>query len=56
MFIDRDGDGASLWFDAKVFSDPSFDAKAYVDDLRRYVSLYDLIIVHLSAFPPHLYF
>lgn len=54
MFIDRDGDGASLWFDAKVFSDPSFDAKAYVDDLRRYVSLYDLIIVRLSAFPPHL--
>jgi hypothetical protein len=56
MFIDRDGDGSSLWFDAKVFSDPSFDAKTYVDDLRRYVSLYDPVTVRLPAFPPRLYF
>lgn len=47
MFNDRDGDGASFWFDGEVFSNPSFDAKVYVDDLRRYVSVYTLYFFQL---------
>lgn len=40
-------DAAPLWFKPDAFLDPKFDPNSYVNDLKRYVSLTDVVFYYL---------
>lgn len=50
----RGGEAPPPWFKPEVFTQPDFDADAYIADLRRNVRLHTLLVPYASTPPPPL--